>query len=115
MATGNFPPVGQPITQAWIDGQLSGLTKRLADLVTDSEKFLTLVLSNGGLQLLAQAGYSNSLQTSNPNNPGGMTDAAYALSLIDYMSTMVGVANGTATQATEFNFMQALSVLTGGF
>ena len=42
-------------------------------------------------------------------NPGGVSDAQYALNMISYLNTVAGVYFGTATQGTAFNFDQQLS------
>lgn len=42
------------------------------------------------------------------------TDAATASNLLGYMNTIAGVYGGTATQASEFNFANALSILWAG-
>jgi hypothetical protein len=42
-------------------------------------------------------------------------DAATQQTQCNYMSTLAGVVQGTATQATTFNFVSALVPLTGPF
>jgi hypothetical protein len=64
-----------------------------------------------GLDYLQSIGYSNA---DNPANPGGVSDAALALSVISYLNTVAGVYFGTATQASTFDFDQQLSEVWGG-
>jgi hypothetical protein len=59
-----------------------------------------------GLAYLQSIGYSG---TANPANPGNVSDAQLALNMIAYLNTCAGVYFGTATQATDFAFDQALS------
>jgi len=40
-------------------------------------------------------------------------DATNFITMSDYMGTIAGVCSGTATQASEFNFMNALTAVTG--
>jgi hypothetical protein len=40
-------------------------------------------------------------------------DATTMITMVDYMATLAQVYQGTATQATEFNFANALVALTG--
>jgi hypothetical protein len=42
-------------------------------------------------------------------------DASNMISMADYMATVAQVYQGTATQASEFNFENELSALTGPF
>lgn len=111
MASGQFPPVGNPTTANQVDSELSACATLLEQLSARAMALITKVTANGGITFLEKAGYSNDPASSNPGNPGGQTDAAYALELINYMSTLVGVYQGTATQSTDFNFAQALSIL----
>jgi hypothetical protein len=64
-----------------------------------------------GLAYLESIGYSG---TANPANPGGVSDAALAQTIISYLNTVAGVYFGTATQASEFDFDQQLSEFWGG-
>jgi hypothetical protein len=45
----------------------------------------------------------------------GSADAASMQQQCNYMSTLAGVVQGAATQATTFNFVSALVPLTGPF
>jgi hypothetical protein len=71
-----------------------------------------------GLAYLESIGYSG---TANPDNPGGVSNAALALSMISYLNTNAGVYFGTVQQggtggtgAILFNFGQELSQVWGG-
>ena len=64
-----------------------------------------------GLAYLESIGFGSA---PNPANPGGDSDAAYALSVISYENTVAQVYFGTAAQPTEFNFNQQLSSVWAG-
>ena len=64
-----------------------------------------------GLAYLQSIGYSN---TSNPANPGSVSDAALALSTIGYENTVAAVYFGTAAQTPAYNFHQQLSAVWAG-
>jgi hypothetical protein len=104
--------VGNQLTKATIDNQLSTYAAQLRDLC---QQILNLSLTvngqNAGLAFLENAGYSN---TANPNNPGSASDAAYALQQLSYLNTVPEVYIGAAAQTPAFNFNQQLSPLWGG-
>jgi hypothetical protein len=118
MATGQFPPVGNPASASQLDQKLSNAAVLLEQLYALGGSIVTEVTANGGLAYLEQLGYSNAAGPSNPNNPQvngtPMTDAAYAQAIVNYMATMMGVYDGTATQASEFDFRSAMSILRAG-
>jgi hypothetical protein len=64
-----------------------------------------------GLNYLISIGYSN---TPNAENPGGVSDAALALSTISYLNTVAAVYFGTAAQTPAFNFNNQLSQVWAG-
>ena len=64
-----------------------------------------------GLAYLEGIGYSG---TANPANPGGVSDAALALSTIGYEHTVAAVYFGEATQDPGYNFHQQLSGVWAG-
>lgn len=64
-----------------------------------------------GLAYLESIGYG---ADANAGNPGGISDAQYALNMIGYLNTVAAVYFGTAAQASEFNFDEELSQVWGG-
>ena len=105
-------PVGSAIGSDQVNNIITALAVRLRDLMTDIADLNLSVNGQGaGLAYLQGIGYSN---TSNPANPGSVSDAALALSTISYLNTIAALYFGTATQATDFNFNQQLSGVWGG-
>jgi len=105
-------PVGSAIGSDQVNNIITSLAVRLRDVMTDIAELNLAVNGQGaGLAYLQSVGYSN---TSNPANPGSVSDAALALSVISYLNTVAGVYSGTATQGTQFNFNQQLSMVWGG-
>ena len=105
-------PVGSSIGADQVNNIITSLAVRMRDLMTDVADLNLSVNGQGaGLAYLQAVGYSN---TSNPANPGSVSDAALALSVISYLNTVAGVYFGTATQGTTFNFNQQLSMVWGG-
>ncbi len=105
-------PVGAAIGSSQIDNIITALAVNLRDVM---QRISNLNLSvNGqcaGLAYLQSIGYSN---TANPANPGGISDAAFALSMISYLNTVAGVYFGTAAQTPAYNFNQQLSEVWAG-
>lgn len=71
-----------------------------------------------GLQALQEIGFST-VPTS--ANPGGVSDAQYALTIISYLNNIAGVYYGTVQQggsggtgAIQFDFDTALAPMWGG-
>ena len=105
-------PVGAAIGADQVNNIITALAVRLRDVMTDIAELNLAVNGQGaGLAYLQAVGYSNA---SNPANPGSVSDAALALSVISYLNTVAGVYNGTATQGTQFNFNQQLSMVWAG-
>jgi hypothetical protein len=105
-------PVGASIGSDQVNNIITALAVRMRDLMTDIADLNLSVNGQGaGLAYLQSVGYSNA---SNPANPGSVSDAALALSVIGYLNTVAGVYFGTATQAADFNFNQQLSMVWGG-
>jgi len=105
-------PVGSAIGSDQVNNIITALAVRMRDLMTDVADLNLSVNGQGaGLAYLQAIGYSG---TSNPANPGSVSDAALALSVISYLNTVAGVYFGTATQGTTFNFNQQLSMVWGG-
>lgn len=94
--------VGQQASSSVIDSQLTQLALALRDILQRVANFNTEINGQGnGLAYLQSIGYN-------------ATDAQDALTLLGYLNTIAGVYYGSATQATDFNFSNALSVLWAG-
>lgn len=107
--------VGSIIGSSQVDNDITFLAVNLRKIMQQVANLNLQVNGQGaGLAYLTSIGYSNLTATSNPNNPGGITDAAYALSMINYLNTMAGVYFGTAAQTPAFNFNQELSQMWAG-
>jgi hypothetical protein len=112
-------PVGAAIGSSQIDNIITALAVNLRDVMQRIANLNLAVNGQGaGLAYLESLGYSG---TANPANPGGVSDAALALSVIAYLNTMAGVYFGTVQQggtggtgATLFNFNQQLSEVWAG-
>lgn len=105
-------PVGATIGSDQISNIITALAVNLRDIARRIYNLNLAVNGQGaGLAYLQAVGYSN---TANPANPGGVSDAALALSIISYLNTVAGVYFGTATQGTTFNFDQQLSEVWAG-
>jgi hypothetical protein len=100
-------PVGAVIGSDQIDNVITSLAVSLRDVMRQIYNLNLSVNGQGaGLAYLTSIGYSG---TANPANPGGISNAALALSIISYLDTVAGVYFGTATQGSQFNFDQQLS------
>lgn len=105
-------PVGAAIGSSQVDNIITALAVRLRDVMRQVSNLSLAVNGQGaGLAYLESIGYSG---TANPANPGGISDAQYALNMISYLNTVAGVYFGTATQGTAFSFDQELSQVWGG-
>jgi hypothetical protein len=105
-------PVGTAIGSGQVDNIITALAVNLRDVMRRISNLNLAVNGQGaGLAYLQSIGYSS---TANPANPGGVSDAALALSMISYLNTVAGVYFGTATQGTQFSFDQELSQVWGG-
>lgn len=108
--------VGTQANSQQIDARLTQLAVQLRDVITRITQLNTQVNGQGnGLTVLELAGYSSG---DNTDNPGSMSDAAYALQKLAYLSTVAGCYLGTVQQggsggtgAVEFDFDNALSTL----
>jgi len=104
--------VGNQMTSDQINSRLSSLAIQMRELMHDISDLSTNVNGQGnGLAVLEAAGYSSE---ANPDNPGGVSDAQYALNMLSYLNTPASLYYGTATQPDEFNFDQELSQLWAG-
>lgn len=105
-------PVGAAIGSDQVSNIITALAVRLRDVMQQIANLNLAVNGQGtGLAYLQSLGFSNA---SNPANPGSVSDAALALSVISYLNTVAGVYFGTATQGTAFNFNQQLSEVWAG-
>jgi hypothetical protein len=94
--------VGQQISNSVIDSQLTQLSVALRDVLQKIDNFNTEINGQGdGLTYLQSIGYD-------------AADAQTVLTLLGYLNTISGVYYGSATQAADFNFNNALSVLWAG-
>lgn len=108
--------VGTQANSQQIDAKLTQLAVQTRNVMTAVNYLNTQVNGQGnGLAVLEAAGYSSG---DNPDNPGSMSDAAYALQKLAYLSTISGCYYGTVQQggtggtgAAEFDFDNALSTL----
>lgn len=93
MAIGNIP------TQAQVNSQGYQIALQYRTAAQQALAFQAYVVSLGtaGLEAL---GFASG-------------DASEMITCADYMGTLAGVYQGTATQGSEFNFQNALIALTG--
>jgi hypothetical protein len=105
-------PVGAVIGSSQIDNTITALAIAMRNIMQQVVNLNLAVNGQGaGLAWLQSIGYSNA---SNPANPGGVSDAALALSMIGYLNTMASVYFGTAAQTPAYNFNQQLSEIWAG-
>ena len=105
-------PVGAVIGSGQVDNIITALAVRLRDTCRAISNLDRAVNGQGaGLAYLQSVGYSG---TANPANPGGVSDAALALSVISYLNTVASVYLGTAAQTPAYNFDQQLSMVWAG-
>jgi hypothetical protein len=102
-------PVGATIGSSHMDNMITSAAVHLRDVCQDiSELSLSVNGQGTGLAYLESLDFGSA---PNPENPGGISDAAYALSMISYENTVAGVYFGTAAQPSDFDFSQELSQL----
>ena len=113
--------VGTQATVQQVNSVLTNLAIQWRELVqTTIEQWAFLnKLGLTGLENLGGTGAGFS-SAANPANPGGVSDAQYVLTLIDYLATPAQVFQGTQGQApagqaaADFNFQDATTVLWAG-
>jgi hypothetical protein len=93
MAVGNIPSVAQ------LNGQAAQIATAWRTVAQQSLYFQAYVVNLGTAGLVA-LGFASA-------------DASTMIAQADYMATLAQVFQGTATQATDFNFQNALVALTG--
>ena len=105
-------PVGATIGSGQMDNLITSAAVGLRDVMQGIYDLNLSVNGQGaGLAYLEGIGYSN---TPNPANPGGVSDAALALSTIGYLHTVAEVYFGDAAQSPAYNFHQQLSAVWAG-
>lgn len=115
MSTPPQAGVGASIGAGQISNIITALAVAYRNLNQQAANLSLEVNGQGnGLAYLTSLGFSNETATSNPLNPGGVTDAAYALELIGYFNTQAGIWFGSATQIGEFNFNNAVAPVWSG-
>ena len=104
--------VGSVIGSSQIDNILTSLAVNYRNLGQQAVNLSIEVTGQGaGLAYLESLGYTSA---GNPANPGGISDAAWALQLVNYFDNVAGVWYGTATQSSEFNYNNAVATLWAG-
>jgi hypothetical protein len=104
--------VGATIGSSQVDNIMSALAVNLRDIMQQIANLNLSVNGQGqGLAYLQSVGYSN---VPSAANPGGVSDAALALSVISYLNTMAAIYFGTAAQPSPFNFNNQLSEVWAG-
>jgi hypothetical protein len=105
-------PVGSTIGSGQIDNIITNLAVNLRNIMRQIANLNLAVNGQGaGLAYLVSIGYSNA---SNSANPGSVSDAALALSVISYLNTVAAVYFGAAAQTPAYNFDQQLSMVWAG-
>lgn len=111
-----------------VGGQTSNVTidQKITDLAVEIREWAYKVNnlnteingSNQGIQVLQSLGYQGA---ANPANPGGVTDAQYAQTLIAYFMDIAGVYYGNVqyggsggSGAVKFNHDNALAPMWAG-
>ena len=104
--------VGAVIGSNQIDNVITNLAISLRNVMRQMSNLSLAVNGQGnGLTYLESIGYASA---ANAANPGGISDAQYALNMIGYLNTMAAVYYGTAAQTPAFNFDQELSQMWAG-
>lgn len=111
--------VGTQITSSQFDALLTQYAVQTRNVMEAVTNLSTQVnASNNGLAYLESIGYSSQ---ANASNPGGISDAAWALTILSYFSQVSGVYYGTVqaggtggTGAILFNIHSALAPLWAG-
>lgn len=104
--------VGNQATVASVNQQMAQIAMQMRNVMQAAVNLSEGVNGQGaGLATLEAVGFGSD---ANPNNPGGVSDAQLALSMISYLNTPAGVYFGTATQPDAFDFNQVLAQLLVG-
>jgi hypothetical protein len=105
-------PVGNQPTVASVNQQIAQIAMQMRNVMQAAANLSAGVNGQGtGLATLEAIGFGSD---ANPDNPGDVSDAQLALTMVSYLNTQAGVYYGSATQPSEFNFNQELAqVLVG--
>lgn len=114
-------PVGNQASVQQVSNVLTNLAIQWRELTQTTIQQWSFINKLGltGLENLGGTGAGFS-SAANPANPGGVSDAQYVLTLIDYLATCAQVFQGTQGQAVagqtaaDFNFQDATTVLWAG-
>jgi hypothetical protein len=105
-------PVGAVIGSGQVDNIITALAVDMRNVMQQVANLNMAVNGQGaGLAYLEAIGYGSA---ANPANPGSVSDAALALSMISYLNTMASIFSGTAQQTPAFSFEQELSQVWAG-
>ena len=105
-------PVGAVIGSSQVDNIITALAVDMRNVMRQVYNLNRAVNGQGaGLAYLESIGYSG---TANPANPGGASDAEFALSVISYLTTVASVYFGSAAQPSAYDFDQQLSEVWAG-
>jgi hypothetical protein len=101
--------VGVQPTNANINNKLTALALQMRDVVQGAAYLSKQINSTGDVAAyLAAAGYGTA---ENPDNPGGVSDAALAAQLITALEQIVALSTGQATLGTATDFTSTLAIL----
>jgi hypothetical protein len=104
--------VGVQSNSASISNNITSISVAMRVLMQNAANLSLQVNSTGqGLATLEALGFSSA---ANPNNPGSISDAQYAMNVIGYLNTMAQIYFGAATQAAEYNYNNALAPMWNG-
>jgi hypothetical protein len=104
--------VGSTIGSDQVNNIITALAVRVRDTMRQISNLNEAVNGQAqGLAYLESIGFD---AAPNPANPGGVSDAELALSMIGYLNTVSALYFGTAAQPDPFNFDQELSQVWGG-
>lgn len=111
--------VGMQATAESMDQNLSSLAVQMRNLMQAVSNLNTSVNGQAaGLAYMESIGYAS---TPNQANPGGLSDAQYALEVLAYLNQPAGVYYGAVqsggsggTGAVQFNINNALAPVWGG-
>jgi hypothetical protein len=116
--------VGQQNSKTTFDQFLTNTAVALRNWVQSVQDQNTQINSqNNGIAVLVAMGYDNSVAGgTNGLNPGGQTDAAFALAELAEFMNVAGVCSGTIYQGTQpgngncilYNFLSAFAPLMAG-
>lgn len=105
--------VGAQPNNATINNSLTNLALQLRNIMVQIRNLNTQVTSTGNpLAYLASIGFA---QTSNSGNPGDMSDAAYAASLVSQLYVIAGLYYGIVTAPVTVSATAPVSPAAGSY